>query len=87
MPKAPRDIGRSKTSGGHLGSPFVVLSKPMAKDLKFTAVEQARLQQMEELLTKHGLVRDRHGLWTDPKEGSIARMAKNAKQSETTDAV
>ena len=64
-----------------------VWSKPMAKDLKFTAVEQARLQQMEELLTKHGLVRDRHGFWTDPKERSIARMAKNAKQSETTDAV
>ena len=59
----------------------------MAKDLKFTAAEQARLQQMEELLTERGLVRDRHGFWIDPKARSIARTAKTAKQSEAADAV
>ena len=59
--------------------PLFVWSIPMAKDLKFNAAEQARLQQMEELLTKHGLVRDRHGFWIDPKARSIARTPETAK--------
>src|SRR6185436_185580 len=84
-PQKPRDVRRPKTSWRASPiDPLFVWSIPMAKDLKFNAAE--RLQQMEELLTKHGLVRDRHGFWIDPKARSIARTAETPKQREAADA-